>query len=250
MDGTPLIIRIPGCTNLFKMNDLINKQTGKLWTDGRDERSMDWWESPRLCKSPSEGVLFWSNECETINMPFPDFASKWPDLEYAKEPTETDYFAALESGIATTKKKAKFIRRHLWWLANNPIRLGTATELSPQHRANLIELIKLLDESPQERLLKADAFRQLGRFEEALTVLERGYPLLFARTVALIKSLCAKKDCRVAEIIEPPRQIPIRSRNPIVRALEWLKEEVAFALAGASLARLMAEDHDSEQEKP
>ncbi|RPJ33675.1 MAG: hypothetical protein EHM17_09410 [Verrucomicrobiaceae bacterium] len=103
-------MKAPGCLNPVKFSTIGSGNTfgATFWTDGKREAPM-LPDEPWLRKSPSEGALFWSDECEEIGQI--DLYSagsekpEWKDLDYAVEPSEDDYAAALQSGLASTPKK-------------------------------------------------------------------------------------------------------------------------------------------------
>ena len=156
-----------------------------------------------LRKHPSEGVLFWADECKKIGtIPFDGDskqAERWKDVPYDEEPSEQNLFSALESGIADTEEKVRYLRIRLWWAANDSIRgsgSGTLTEL---HLDNLSCLAMLLAENePDQRLMMAEAFRELGRFEIAADCLVKDLPAELHSAAEFIGQLCRARNARVA----------------------------------------------------
>jgi hypothetical protein len=72
----------------------------------------------------------------------------------------------------------KFIRINIWWSFNDYIRNGHEKDISSDmqklNAENLIALLKILDESDNnELLMKAEALRNLGQFEESKQLLDR-----------------------------------------------------------------------------
>ena len=204
--GPILIMKAPGCRKLIKFSSMGSGNTfgATFWTDGKCEAPM-LQDEPWLRKSPSEGIVFWSDECEEIGQI--DFFSvdpempEWKNLEYAKEPTQRDYKAALHSGIANTPEKERYIRMRLWWRGNDPIRRGKKTHLSEEHLENLrlFEAI-LSEEDENQRLMKAEVLRQLSRFDDALHLLEGDFSDDFRHAVLQIRDLASRADCVVAKI--------------------------------------------------
>lgn len=159
----------------------------------------------KLCKSPSEGVLFWISDCKVIAK-WQRFGSKgdhpeWRNLEKVLEPVEADYFRALASGVAKTDEQIRYVRTHLWWIGNDPKRRGKRHELSEDHLKNLTELEKTLSpEGEGGRLLKAEALRELSRFEEALQLLDYEFSEDYQHTSAIIRDLAKKSDPALVEV--------------------------------------------------
>jgi hypothetical protein len=205
--GPTLIMKAPGCTKPVKFSTIASGNTfgATFWTDGKQEAPM-LPDQPWLRKSPSEGVLFWADECEEIGQI--DFfcggekeKDEWKDLEFAEEPTEADYLAALSSGVANTDEKIRYLRMRLWWTGNDRIRRGESQQLSSLHVRNLEALGALLSDSdPNQRLMKAEVMRELSRYDEALSLLAFTYPGNYARAVTRIRELATSKEARVAKL--------------------------------------------------
>jgi len=60
-------MKAPGCQKPVKFSTIASGNTfgAVYWTDGKREAPM-LPDDPWLRKSPTEGVLFWSDECEEI----------------------------------------------------------------------------------------------------------------------------------------------------------------------------------------
>lgn len=108
-------------------------------------------DEPWLRKHPGENVLFWTEKWKLIdNLDYDgDFGKgqQWIDLPYAETPTEQEYLATLESGIADTEEKIRDIQILLWWAGNDPIRESGMGTLPPLHVENLARLALLLSEN-------------------------------------------------------------------------------------------------------
>ena len=156
-----------------------------------------------LRKHPTEGVLFWADKCKKIGtLEFdgdPKREERWKDVPYDEEPTEQDYFSALESGIAVTEEKIRYLRMRLWWAGNDPIRESGAGTLTEPHLDNLSRLALLLTENePDQRLMQAEAYRELGRFENAAECLAKELPAELQKAAEFIGLLCRSREARVA----------------------------------------------------
>lgn len=158
-----------------------------------------------LRKSRSEGVLFWMDECIRIGEINHSSGEKcppeWEDLDFVQDPTEADYLAATVSGIAIKKEQLTYIRLRLWWCGNDPIRRKEMAQLPAQHLENLSELVLLLsEEKPLERMWKAEALRELSRFDESLELLKEGFPPHAKNIFDRIRDLALDKNCIVAKL--------------------------------------------------
>jgi hypothetical protein len=89
---------------------------------------------------------------------------------------------ALLSPDATDREV--YLRRRLWWEANDHKRLsadGTPVALQPvvapaEARANVLRLLELFENDPEQQVARGELPRQLGRFEEAVAVLKAVKP--------------------------------------------------------------------------
>jgi hypothetical protein len=158
--------------------------------------------------SPSEGVLFWEDECEEVGQVSPWDESKQSertDLEYAVEPAEPDYQRALAAGMASTPEKQRYLRTRLWWAANDSLRSGlverTPEFWTEQIVGNLRAIAELLDGGDAEaRLMRAEVFRELGEFDRAASVLTTSFPREFTPAVQAIRTLVEQRDRYVRQI--------------------------------------------------
>ena len=204
LPGPTLIVKAPGCHSPVKVSTLASGNTfgAVFWTDGKCDAPM-LPDHSRLRKHPTEGILFWADECEEIGtIPFDgdrQQAERWKDVPYDEEPTEQDLFSALESGIADTDDKIRYLRIRLWWTGNDPIRESETGTLTEQHLDNLSRLAMLLAENdPEQRLMKAEVFRELGHFEIAGERLVTDSPTELQVAAEFIGQLCHAQDARVA----------------------------------------------------
>jgi hypothetical protein len=205
--GPTLVIKAPGCNQLLKVNTIMSGNTfgATHWSDGKVEAPM-LPDRPWLRKSPSENVMFWMDEVKEVGRyhPFGGGNSEeeaWQGLEYAEEPSEEDYFCALDSGVANSWERLKYLRTRIWWKGNESIRLGEADRLPDRHRENLEALLEFYDgNEPDSRLARTELLRELGRFEEAADLIKESFPVDYARVVAAIGRLIEERETRVTRI--------------------------------------------------
>ena len=150
------------------------------------------------------GVL-WNNEQEQVGeiQPWatPGQRDAFKDAQYFEIPSAEDYLVALGE-IDLDRGKERYLRLRAWRAGNDDRRHGDATlPLSVAETANLLDLVELLDESDQnDWLLKAEAFRELGRFEDALALLSQKFNRELSQMVTTIKKLALLHDPFVKEI--------------------------------------------------
>lgn len=208
LPGPTLIMKAPGCQKPVKFSTIASGNTfgATWWTDGKQEAPM-LPDNPWLRKSPSEGVLFWSDECEEIGSmggwqaEDQDSHPEWEGLEFAEEPDEADNFKAIDDGVGGTPEKLRYLRIRLWWAGNDPIREDRNRKLSAEHLQNLENLEPMLSEDdPNERMMRAEICRELGKFEEGRRLLRFAFPKGYLDAVEKISGLCVEGDIKVARI--------------------------------------------------
>lgn len=106
---------------------------------------------------------------------------EWKSAKHVDFPTIDDYWTALENKNALTSAREMLLRRQLWWKGNDHLRLyrdGKPCSSEPkltdhQIRGNLEALYGLCAavEKP-DHIELAEMLRELGRFDEALAMLE------------------------------------------------------------------------------
>jgi hypothetical protein len=133
--------------------------------------------------------------------------AEWGHLPYIREPDELEYYSALARGdFPATPAAQREVRLHAWWARNRPARTAAplrldATSLSAEARDNLEMLVPLLSpDDEQDLLLKAEVYRELGRFVEAKQVLQALHSAAMPPIVPFLIALCDAGDSRVKEI--------------------------------------------------
>jgi hypothetical protein len=129
--------------------------------------------------------------------------------------TESEYYEALDSGVATTPDRERLLRLLAWQRRNDAFRstffdraahsAGKRAVAQPPERSarlNLERLLSLLDSEEAGRLMRAEVLRQLGRFDEAIDVLTTVSAPKHATVVGLLMRLCEAKDVTVAVLGE------------------------------------------------
>ena len=116
-------------------------------------------------------------------------------------PSLDDYFALLEKGFSDPKKE-QYIRLRAWWKGNDQRRTTTGKiPMSSREMTNLKALSQTLDESNARELVwKAEALRELGRFDDALSVLAKSVGKEFTKEVEIVRLLSEKGDPYVRQM--------------------------------------------------
>lgn len=106
---------------------------------------------------------------------------EWKSAKHVDYPTIDNYWAALENKVTLTPAREMLVRRQLWWQGNDHLRLnrdGKPCSNEPklndhQIRSNLEALYGLCAVAEKPDCIEmAEMLRELGRFDEALAMLE------------------------------------------------------------------------------
>lgn len=116
---------------------------------------------------------------EVEPLPGEVFPPEWRELPNVEELPEEELLAALAEGVAQGREEERELRLRAWWAGNDPYREPERpwkpfAERSLAARENLHALQELLKvDEPLEGLLKAEALRELERFDESRALLSR-----------------------------------------------------------------------------
>ncbi len=131
----------------------------------------------------------------------------WQAAEHVGEPTLDELFAAIPD--LSKRRPERDARIIAWRRSNNPFRGPTKDFLDKveppfdpdRATENLQALVPLLTgKEDEQQLLRAEALRQLRRFDEALVVLTAIASGPYASVVRQIRSYCDAKDSHVREL--------------------------------------------------
>ena len=218
--GPDIIRECPKCKTHLEQHTMMSGNTfgARFWTDGKMVAPM-LPDRPWLVKCPKCYHVFWINDAKKLGTQYRwDKDKKWPKTVQPALPTEEDYLNAVRDDNLSDKKEL-YARRRAWWLANDTIRKNTnATVIFSQAQANnLQKLAALLDErDPNQRLMKAELFRELGQFDQCIKLLSSPFKReRHAYVAAFIRQLAEQKVQAVREIRkkEKPKKKAIDSDN-------------------------------------
>ena len=182
--GPNQIIACPHCGGLAKHRTLRSGNTfgARTWTDGKQIAPMLPCP-PAVVKCLHCTKSYWLADAKQVGT-VDSFAKEnqhtnpdWVAAEFVKEPSEQEYYRALEEGLATNALQERNLRVFAWWRSNDAFRKAYHPLKENQHdfearRINLNALARLLKEKrADERLLKAEILRELGEFESAKQLL-------------------------------------------------------------------------------
>lgn len=160
-------------------------------------------DSPMFLRHPLTGETFWSQECQEIARESPlDGSAPYAQLPYSVEASDVEIAEELSSPSLTPEKE-RYLRVRLWWMWNDPDRDRTGSARRPPgFDDNLKKLLKLLAKEGNDnaRLMAAEAWRELGKYQEAEAILSQKFDPPFERAVSAIRSACLEGDNRVREL--------------------------------------------------
>lgn len=215
--GPDCVVACPRCEGLARHPTLLSGNTvGMLvWTDGKRFAPMCY-EPPPVVKCSHCGKCYWLAEAATVG--HVDRREMERDADAARrmpmvaEPAEEEFYQALAEGLARNPEEERTLRTLAWWRSNDPFRDEWPEEdrqISPQvpyrpersdaWRKNLEALLRLgSPEDVEGILLKAEIFRELGRFDDAagllLEILENAESPEIAEAAEKIRELCDVED--------------------------------------------------------
>ena len=220
--GPEIIRKCVSCTVPMAQVTIKSGNTfgATLWTDGKMEAPM-LPDLPWFVKCPHCHSLLWIDEqvelgeaeldCmlisekEKLSMkPYLKKASLL-DIEISipqcVTPSEEELFASMDTNISDVKK-ARYLRLRAWWAGNDVRRKSRKKHpLSEKEAKNLQALVALLIESDKnDRIIKAEIMRELGRFDDAVSILSMLPDKESIEAVTVIKKLAHKKDPFVSKI--------------------------------------------------
>jgi len=207
--GPTLVLASPCCGHLHSRQTFksVNAGVEILWSDGKlDARLLP--ELPKIARCSGCSRLFWVDdaaEVGRIDDPFyrsirgeppQDVAPEWKRAPSIRAP-DTDVLAeAITDPCCAARERRRHVRIALWHSLNQPRRKlpgnpqwekfwkpyweHYGAEFEQRYGAlfapNLEALLEFFEEAdPDDRLQKAEALRELGRFEACIRLLDSGF---------------------------------------------------------------------------
>jgi hypothetical protein len=216
--GLDQIIACPHCQGFGKYLTLLSGNTfgARIWTDTRQIAPMCPWP-PAVVKCRHCAGCYWRADARKVGPPFGADSEEldgpaWARVDYVEEPTEAEYFSAIEGDLARGRKREVSLRILAWQRANDPFRESPSEGIKvvnltkPDYRSNLRRLASLLGEADDDaRFRKAAVLRELGRFKVASEILDCITSPGFVGIVQQLRSLCDRCDARFREFFPAGR---------------------------------------------
>ena len=212
LQGPDVVLACPHCQSLARLFTVANPDpSGAVsWSDGYQEMPLTPTQ-PNLSRCKNCGKLMWVADCPPVGMidenhPLPEH-EEWKKLPYVEPVEEADYLEALKSGMAPEPERETELRVFAWWRANDRHRRNEGPgryPQSPEAVENLERLVELLKDGEHEFVLfRAEALRQLGRFDEARDILH-GICSDYAIAREMLAGLIEKKSRDVEVLFSEP----------------------------------------------
>lgn len=136
--------------------------------------------------------------------------SEWKAAPHVEEPDEAGWFEAIAEGLVQGPDEEWELRLQAWWAGNEPYRRGAPwksfSHRSQVARENLVALQSLgSTEVPEQRLLRAEALRELERFEDARAVLAGDFPESLQWAAEFLRTLALQGISEVRRLEKPAR---------------------------------------------
>jgi hypothetical protein len=182
ISGPDLVITCPACQALAKVFTVENfDPSGAItWSDGWQDAPM-MPRPPRITRCAQCRKIFWTAEAPQLGYAPPaELATAehaaWMQAPYIEPLDEKDVAEALATGLAPTPDLEMELRVLRWWRGNDSFRrvgapIGHLTESNAI--ANMERIIAMMQNGEEDLLLfRAEAQRELGRFDDALQTLD------------------------------------------------------------------------------
>ncbi|GMV58060.1 MAG: hypothetical protein AMXMBFR72_11720 [Betaproteobacteria bacterium] len=235
--GPTFVLASPCCGHLHRLQTFKSGNTAGaiLWSDGKlDARLLP--ELPKIARCGGCSSLFWvgdAAEVGHIDDPFyrsirgeekQDVAPEWkrapligtPDTDVLAEAITDPCFAArdrrrhvrIELRHSLNEPRRKLPGNPQWEQFWKPYWEHCGAEFQQQYGAlfapNLEALLELFEEAdPDDRLQKAEALRELGRFEACICLLDVGFDDEYRAYAAQIRQRAQARDAVAFPLARP-----------------------------------------------
>ena len=228
LPGPDYYYRCPSCTTVVCRHSIATGNTfgAVRWSDAKFEAPM-LPESPALVVCPHCNAHLWIDSLSHIGehdwylsslsrvrelaagqRPIDrdeEPPAEWRSAPQFRAPDAKDLVEALNQGFADTTQREKYLRVHLWWSLNDPHRGDDRPQT--QHggaeafRSNLERLASLLDDSPNDAVLRAEIARECGSFSRSIELCDAligiDVEAHLRETAGLIRARALQRDARV-----------------------------------------------------
>ncbi len=210
--GADEIVSCPVCGRLARVPRPLAAGGGEIrqWSDAKTE-PLPAPSPPPITRCPSCTEFYWLADAGPVNRPSEEnggVLEEEREEPAVRELGEREYYEAIEEGLGSDPEREHALRLLAWWRSNDRWRgrEPAGAKLRPaDYDENLLHLVRILEAGgDDDRLLRAEALRELGRHEEALEALPEPAPEGLEPVARAIRTLAEARDPYVREI-PPPR---------------------------------------------
>ena len=182
-----------------------NNFGARYWTDGKRDAPM-LPEEPWLIKCPHCDTFLWIDDLTQVGeiehwYSEGNDTDKFADVISAVKPSCLDY-AYFNMDTVSDPQKERYVRLQTWWAFNDCRRKSEEIPFSSMEIENLCAFITLLDENDEtDRIMKAEAYRELGEFAVAEKLLAMPFGNEFEEAAGFIRNLNKHRITSVTEMI-------------------------------------------------
>lgn len=208
MAATDAIVSCPTCGRLARVPPPFPTEGREIrqWSDAKTAAPAAS-RSPLITRCPSCHEFYWIADAETVGrVPAERGGSpeEWAEAAPVRELDEREYYEAIEEGLCGDAEREHALRLLAWWRSNDRWRdrEPAGAKLRPaDYDENLLRLAGILETGgDNDRLLRAEVLRELGRHEEALDALPASAPEGLEPVARMIRLLAEARDPFVREI--------------------------------------------------
>lgn len=207
--GPDHVIACPHCGTKLKIFTLFQQNTtgAVYWTDGKMEAPM-MPKPPPITRCEKCKAFFWIVDAELVTEAEPSACALAAEqfeadsgIPRIKHLNREELLEAVELEEWEDDDREFMLRLLAWWAANDPARKGETYKFSERDIDNLNRLSDILDpDLPEHRIIKAEIFRELGKFDDALKLLDAGFDGGVDYITGTIRDLCLKRDSVVKSV--------------------------------------------------
>lgn len=214
-EGPTIIRKCSSCSMLVKQETINSGNTfgARYWTDGKRFAPM-LPDQPWLVKCPHCTKFIWIDEQKYVGKVNPfEFTKSFQSAKFSDDLSFEDYIDYLSAGVEPGKKE-RYVRQRTWWAGNDsrrgnwwdpenvPDEKNQNKPFTEDETNNLLFLLETLNEEyDSDRLMKAEAYRELGMFSRAEALLEILFDKDIIEAAEFIRHLNQNRNIAVAEII-------------------------------------------------
>jgi hypothetical protein len=212
--GPTQVIRCPLCSGLAKYPTVASGNTfgAVYYTDGKRVAPM-LPATPSVVRCAACRGVFWRTAAAEVGQlneqpEEPEVVNAdWLKAGHLHEPDEGEHLTALDRLIASSPAEERSIRLVAWWRGNDRHRTASPTpapdnpKVVSRRHANMRQLITLLNTAePSDQLMRAEALRQLGEFDQAVAILSKPFPPEYDTALSRLLGLCAQRNSMLQKL--------------------------------------------------